>query len=200
MLPNRQQLTTGQSAIDVIDASACATVSSFGRKSRMPYQSGRRFIWQTSVKRHETGPILSRAVETAGLVFTCGVVAKNFDLDIKGQTQEVLSEIDRLLKLSGSDKSKVLSATIWVPDIRTPCTYSTKYGQPGSIPRTYLLAPASKPSSRNTGHSWKLPLWQRNNRSVLPRAAERRSHLSCHLWSKLIVCPSRTWGCANAGI
>ena len=31
---------------------------------------------------------------------------------------QVLKEIDRLLKLAGTDKTKVVSATIWVPDIR----------------------------------------------------------------------------------
>ena len=38
--------------------------------------------------------------------------------DAKGQTQQILKEIDRLLKLCGTDKTKVVSATIWVPDIR----------------------------------------------------------------------------------
>ena len=36
----------------------------------------------------------------------------------KGQTQQILKEIDRLLKLGGTDKSKLVSATIWVTDIR----------------------------------------------------------------------------------
>jgi enamine deaminase RidA (YjgF/YER057c/UK114 family) len=38
--------------------------------------------------------------------------------DIKGQTEEILTEIDRLLALGGTDKSKAVSATIWVTDIR----------------------------------------------------------------------------------
>jgi hypothetical protein len=37
---------------------------------------------------------------------------------VKGQSVQVLKEIDRLLKLAGTDKTKVVSATIWVPDIR----------------------------------------------------------------------------------
>jgi enamine deaminase RidA (YjgF/YER057c/UK114 family) len=51
-------------------------------------------------------------------VYLAGVVAKNLDADVKGQTKEVLGEIDRLLAKCGSDKSKILSATIWVTDIR----------------------------------------------------------------------------------
>lgn len=38
---------------------------------------------------------------------------------IKGQTEQILAEIDRLLKRAGTDKTKVVSATIWVADIRT---------------------------------------------------------------------------------
>lgn len=71
-----------------------------------------------SVTRHEPRKILSSVVEGGGLVFTAGITADDFSLDVKGQTEQVLKEIDRLLALAGTDKSKVLSATIWVPDIR----------------------------------------------------------------------------------
>ena len=71
-----------------------------------------------SITRHEPGPILSLAVEHGNTVYLAGVVAKNLKNDIKGQTREILDEIDRLLAKSGSGKSKVLTATIWVTDIR----------------------------------------------------------------------------------
>lgn len=71
-----------------------------------------------SVVRHESKGILSPVVEGGGLVITAGITADDFSKDVKGQTEEVLAEIDRLLALAGSDKSKILSATIWVPDIR----------------------------------------------------------------------------------
>jgi len=71
-----------------------------------------------SVTRHEPGPILSLAVEHGDTVYLAGIVAKNLKNDIKGQTAEVLSEIDRLLAKCGTGKSKLLSATIWVTDIR----------------------------------------------------------------------------------
>ncbi|MEW6689024.1 MAG: RidA family protein [Pseudomonadota bacterium] len=71
-----------------------------------------------SVKRHEPGPILSQAVEHGNTVYLAGIVAKDLKKDIKGQTEEVLAEIERLLAGCGSGKSKVLSATIWVTDIR----------------------------------------------------------------------------------
>lgn len=60
----------------------------------------------------------SRAVEANGFVFTAGLVAGDLQVDAKGQTQQILNEVDRLLALCGTDKSKIVSATIWVSDIR----------------------------------------------------------------------------------
>ena len=70
------------------------------------------------IKRHEPSQILSHAVEYGNTVYLAGIVAKNLDNDVKGQTKEVLAEIDRLLAKCGSNKSKVLQAQIWVTDIR----------------------------------------------------------------------------------
>jgi enamine deaminase RidA (YjgF/YER057c/UK114 family) len=71
-----------------------------------------------SITRHDQSAILSQAVQYGDTVYLAGVVAKNLGADVKGQTQEILKEIDRLLAKCGSSKSKVLSATIWVTDIR----------------------------------------------------------------------------------
>ena len=71
-----------------------------------------------SVTRHDPGPILSQAVEHGNTVYLAGIVAKDLKKDIKGQTEEVLGEIDRLLAKCGSGKSKLLAAIIWVTDIR----------------------------------------------------------------------------------
>ena len=71
-----------------------------------------------TIKRHEPSKIYSKAVEANGFVFTAGIVADDVKQDVKGQTQQILKEIDRLLELAGSDKTKLVSATIWVADIR----------------------------------------------------------------------------------
>ena len=71
-----------------------------------------------SIVRHDSSSILSQAVEHGNTVYLAGVVAKDLAKDIKAQTKEVLDEIDRLLAKSGSHKSKVLQAQIWVTDIR----------------------------------------------------------------------------------
>jgi enamine deaminase RidA (YjgF/YER057c/UK114 family) len=70
------------------------------------------------IKRHEPSKIYSKVVEANGFVFTAGITPEDVKQDIVGQTQQVLKEIDRLLKLAGTDKSAVVSATIWVTDIR----------------------------------------------------------------------------------
>ena len=71
-----------------------------------------------TIKRHEPSKIYSKVVEANGFVFTAGIVADDIKQDVKGQTQQILKEIDRLLKVGGTDKTKVVSATIWVADIR----------------------------------------------------------------------------------
>jgi len=70
------------------------------------------------ITRHEQKGILSRVVEANGFVFTAGVTADDSSQDATGQARQILKEIDRLLKLCGTDKTKVISATIWVSDIR----------------------------------------------------------------------------------
>ena len=71
-----------------------------------------------SITRHEPSSILSSVVEANGFVFTAGIVADDATQDAKGQTTQILAEIDRLLGLCGTDKTKVVWATIWVTDIR----------------------------------------------------------------------------------
>ena len=71
-----------------------------------------------SLTRHDPSSILSNAVEHGDTVYLAGVVEKDLSKYVKGQTHDVLAEIDRQLAKSGSHKSKVLQAQIWVTDIR----------------------------------------------------------------------------------
>ncbi len=72
-----------------------------------------------TIERFHVGPRMSGAVKTAGLVFTAGQVADNTNQDVAGQTREVLAKIDALLAAAGTDKSKLVSASIWLSDIST---------------------------------------------------------------------------------
>ena len=90
-----------------------------------------------SIMRHESGPILSLAVENGDTVYLAGIVPKNLKNDIKGQTAEVLAEIDRLLAKTGTSKAKLLTATIWVTDIRNRAAMNevwTAWTDPKNLP------------------------------------------------------------------
>lgn len=68
-----------------------------------------------SIERHEVGERMSQAVVHNGTVYLAGQVALNAQgASITEQTKDILSSIDRLLVASGSDKGKILSATIWL--------------------------------------------------------------------------------------
>jgi enamine deaminase RidA (YjgF/YER057c/UK114 family) len=69
------------------------------------------------IVRHQTKTRMSRAVEYNGIVYFCGQVAKDDSADIKGQTATTLAKIDELLAEVGSDKSKLLSVTIYIADM-----------------------------------------------------------------------------------
>jgi enamine deaminase RidA (YjgF/YER057c/UK114 family) len=68
------------------------------------------------IKRLSPGPRLSGAVVHGNTVYLAGQVADG--PDVKSQTQAILKKIDDLLKAAGTDKSKLLSATIFLADIR----------------------------------------------------------------------------------
>jgi enamine deaminase RidA (YjgF/YER057c/UK114 family) len=73
-----------------------------------------------TIQRFETGPRMSQAVVHGDTVYLAGVVAKTTAGEsVAKQTQEVLSIIDGHLAKAGSDKSKLLSATIYLPDMKT---------------------------------------------------------------------------------
>jgi enamine deaminase RidA (YjgF/YER057c/UK114 family) len=71
-----------------------------------------------SIKRHESNAVYSKAVEAGGMVYTAGIIPSDLSKDVKGQTIDVLTEIDRLLALAGTSKNHVIQANIWLNDIR----------------------------------------------------------------------------------
>jgi enamine deaminase RidA (YjgF/YER057c/UK114 family) len=73
---------------------------------------------QMSIRRLEIGKRLSQAVIHGDIVYLAGIVADDFDADTKTQTSQILDKIDRLLASVASDKRKLLSATVWLADIR----------------------------------------------------------------------------------
>lgn len=61
---------------------------------------------------------MSKIVIHNGTIYLCGQVAKNSDDDIKTQTSTMLDKVDDLLLQSGSDRKHILSATIYIKDMK----------------------------------------------------------------------------------
>ena len=61
---------------------------------------------------------MSQAVVHNGTVYLAGQVSKNPD-GVQAQTRDILARIDELLATAGTDKSKLLSATVWLTDVST---------------------------------------------------------------------------------
>ncbi|RFP19014.1 MULTISPECIES: RidA family protein [unclassified Duganella] len=69
------------------------------------------------IKRLHVGKRLSEVAIHNGTVYLAGQIADDKTLDIQGQTREVLGHIDRLLAEAGSDKTCILSTTIYIADL-----------------------------------------------------------------------------------
>jgi enamine deaminase RidA (YjgF/YER057c/UK114 family) len=67
----------------------------------------------SKITRIETGPRMSQAVVHGDLVYLAGQVG-TAGASVTVQTQEILANIERLLAAAGSDKTKILQATIWM--------------------------------------------------------------------------------------
>jgi enamine deaminase RidA (YjgF/YER057c/UK114 family) len=73
-----------------------------------------------TIQRFETGPRMSQVVVHGNTVYLAGVVAgKAAGKSVTEQTQDILSIIDGHLAKAGTDKSKLLSATIYITDMKT---------------------------------------------------------------------------------
>lgn len=70
------------------------------------------------VRINPIGGKLSDAVEHSGLIYLAGQVAENLEAGMKAQTEDVLRQIDALLARCSSNKSRILTATIYVNDMK----------------------------------------------------------------------------------
>lgn len=71
------------------------------------------------IKRLETGPRMSQAVVHGNTVYLAGQVADDPSVDVAGQARQILASIDKLLAAAGTDKTRILSATIYLAEIGT---------------------------------------------------------------------------------
>jgi len=70
-----------------------------------------------TIQRIQTGPRMSQAVVHNKTVYLAGQVAAG--ANVAAQTKEILATIDALLAEAKSDKSRLLTATIWLTDMGT---------------------------------------------------------------------------------
>ena len=70
-----------------------------------------------TIKRVQQKTRMSRAVIHQGVAYLCGQVTGDETLDIKVQTHSMLDRVDQLLADINTDKSKLLSSTIYLADM-----------------------------------------------------------------------------------
>ena len=90
------------------------------------------------IERLHRGPRMSQAVIHNKTVYLAGQVAANArGKGVAEQTREILATIDALLKEAKSDKSRILSATIWLTSMAAFAEMNQVWDQwvaPGATP------------------------------------------------------------------
>lgn len=71
-----------------------------------------------TIERLETKQRMSRIVKHNGVIYLCGQVCADATQDITDQTQTMLDKVDLLLAQAGSDREHILSATIYIKDMK----------------------------------------------------------------------------------
>ncbi|QNP59828.1 RidA family protein [Paenacidovorax monticola] len=94
----------------------------------------------------------SEAAIFNGIVYLAGMVPERGDTDIRGQTEDVLAQVEQRLKEAGSDKSRILRTQIYLTDIREIGAMNEVWDAwvvPGSAPpRATVQAPLADPGYR----------------------------------------------------
>lgn len=70
-----------------------------------------------SIQRIHTGPRMSQVVVHNKTIYLAGQVGTG--ANVAEQTRDILSKIDAMLTEAKSDKSRIISATIWLTDMAT---------------------------------------------------------------------------------
>ena len=72
----------------------------------------------SEIKKLDISKRMSQVVVYNNTIETAGIVADDTNLDIEGQTSQILDKIDSYLLKLGSHKDKILKATIWLNDMK----------------------------------------------------------------------------------
>ena len=107
-----------------------------------------------TIERRHVGKRLSELVinRASGTAYLAGQVADDPKADITGQTMQVLAQVDDLLFEAGTDKTRILSATIYLPDMADFAAMNAVWEQwvaPGQTPaRATVQAKLAAPDYR----------------------------------------------------
>jgi enamine deaminase RidA (YjgF/YER057c/UK114 family) len=71
----------------------------------------------SDVKRVNVGNRMSDVAIFNGVAYLAGQVPDDATLDIEGQTAQVLATIDGLLAQAGTDKTRILMAQVFIPNM-----------------------------------------------------------------------------------
>ena len=71
-----------------------------------------------TITRHGRGAIMHRVVEFQGVLYVGGIGADDRSVSMKGQTEQILNKIGKILQEHGSDKARILSATVFITDMK----------------------------------------------------------------------------------
>lgn len=82
-----------------------------------------------SIQRFDQGPNFSKLVVTDTTAYTAGYVAGDLSADVAGQTRQILAEIDSYLAKAGTDKSKLLTANVWLKDINDFAAFNAAWSE-----------------------------------------------------------------------
>ncbi|UFH49505.1 RidA family protein [Pseudomonas sp. KNUC1026] len=69
------------------------------------------------IQRQHTNKRMSEIVVHNGTVYLAGQVSNDENIGVEEQTRQTLANIERLLEAAGTDKSQLLSVTIYLRDI-----------------------------------------------------------------------------------
>lgn len=73
-------------------------------------------------------PIISRVVANGDRVYVCGIIGDPVG-DVTVQTRQALGRIDQLLAQPGTDKSKLLTAQVWLSDMALFRTHNPAWNE-----------------------------------------------------------------------
>src|SRR5438552_13806250 len=94
-------------------------------------------------------PTISHPLAHGNVRYFAGITPNPIVGDIKTQTAQVLRRVDELLNLAGTDKSQLLSAQVWIADMRL-------FEDHNSVER---VGRSGKPSGAGLPHDRLLATW-----------------------------------------